>query len=174
MTFDSAKAALASTRFVDLRWVQETGSTNADMVGLLAEVTVSPDRPVVLVTDFQSAGRGRLDRTWAAPAGSSVLMTIGLPIAHVPADRWTLLTSALALAVAGAPSVEGVLKVKWPNDLVAVGVGDDGGDRKVGGVLAELRDIPGRGSCALLGIGLNANWPDLPADLQSTATSLQR
>lgn len=173
MTFDRAKAALAGTRFADVRWVAETGSTNADMADLLAEAASGPEprRPIVLLADHQTAGRGRLDRTWEAPPGSSLLMTIGLSVDDVPPERRTLLTAALAVAVTD-PLPD--LRIKWPNDLVAVGVGDDGGDRKVGGILAEMRSVPGLGDCVLLGLGLNLNWPEIPPELDGIATSMNR
>jgi BirA family biotin operon repressor/biotin-[acetyl-CoA-carboxylase] ligase len=184
VTFDSANAALQGSRFCDLRHVTSTGSTMVDVLEMLSEPTDHPSQPVVLVADHQTAGRGRLGRAWEAPDGASVLMTIGLPVLSVPTERRTLLTSALALAVVGAPSVEGVLKIKWPNDLVAPGVGADGSDRKVAGILAELHrlpgepadhgGVPGRGDCVLLGIGLNVNIPEFPDELAGIAESLQR
>jgi len=171
MAFERAKAALVGTRFSDLRWVAGTGSTNADMLGLLAERAgvPGPATPIVLLADHQSAGRGRLDRTWEAAPGSSLLMTIGLPLADLPVPRRTLLTAALAVSVTDA---QPELRIKWPNDLVAVGVGADGGDRKVGGILAEVHTVAGVGDCALLGMGLNVNWPQIPDDLDGIATSL--
>ena len=172
VTFASANAALQHSRFADLRHVSSTGSTMVDVLEMLAEPTDDPSRAVVLVADHQTAGRGRLDRVWEAPEGASVLMTVGLPVLSVPFERRTLLTSALALAVVGAPSVEGMLSIKWPNDLVARGVGADGTDRKVAGILAELHRlpgepadhgcVPGRGDCVLLGVGLNVNLPEIP------------
>lgn len=180
MSFLRAKAALAATRFADLRWVASTGSTNRDMLDLLAAPSGDPSRPVVLIADHQVAGRGRLDRTWVAPPGASVLMTVGLPTGGLLPERRTLLTSALALAVAGAPTVRGALRLKWPNDLVAQGAAPGGGDLKVGGLLAELHQVPGRGECVLLGIGVNVNWVtvgndgDVPAEVATVAGSLDR
>ena len=171
MGFERAKATLAGTRFADLRWVAETGSTNADMVGLLAEKATGehPRQPVVLVADHQTAGRGRLDRTWESPPGASLLMTIGMWVEPYPPERRTLLSAALAMSVTD-PLPD--LRIKWPNDLVAVGVGEDGGDRKAGGILAEVRAIEGIGDCALLGLGLNLNWPEIPEELAGIATSM--
>ena len=171
MAFERAKAALTGTRFADLRWVPTTGSTNADMVGLLAadRSDEAGDGPIVLLTDHQSAGRGRLDRTWEAPAGASILMTIGMSVDQVPMERRTLLTAALAASVTDAAPD---LRIKWPNDLVAVGSGTDGGDRKVGGILAEVHAVAGRGDCVLLGLGLNVNWPTIPDELEGIATAL--
>jgi BirA family transcriptional regulator, biotin operon repressor / biotin---[acetyl-CoA-carboxylase] ligase len=174
MAFERAKAVLADSRFADLRWVATTGSTNADVVALLADGSApaaggTAGAGVVLVADHQTAGRGRLDRTWEAPPGSSVLMSVGLPLDGIAPERRTLLTSALALAVTDAVAE---LRIKWPNDLVAVAVGHDGGDRKVGGILAEAHAVPGRGAWVVIGLGLNVNWPAIPDELSAIATSL--
>lgn len=171
MSFERAKAALSGTRFADFRWVEETGSTNADMVEILRTQDPSEDRrPAVLVADHQTSGRGRRDRSWEAPPGSSILMSIGLPLAGIEADRWPLVNAAVALAaVDAAPD----LRVKWPNDLVAPGSGADGADLKVGGILAELHaDLGGMGDCLVVGVGLNVNWTRMPDELADTATSL--
>ncbi len=171
MPFARAKAALAGTRFADLRWVEETGSTNADVASILASQDPSQDRrPVVLVAGHQTAGRGRRDRTWEAPPGASLLMTVGIPVGDIDAERWPLVNAAVALAaVDAAPD----LRVKWPNDLVAPGVGADGADLKVGGILAELHpDLGEMGPCLVVGLGLNLNWGRMPPELEATATSL--
>lgn len=176
MSFERAKAALSGTRFADLRWVEETGSTNADVLELIAASGVV-HRSIVLVADHQTAGRGRMQRVWEAPPGTSVLMSIGIPVDDVPAARRTLLTTALALAVTDARPE---LRLKWPNDLVVpsapTAVGDPAdplGYRKVGGILAESHRI-GAGEWVVLGIGLNVNWPEVPAELAALATSIDR
>jgi BirA family biotin operon repressor/biotin-[acetyl-CoA-carboxylase] ligase len=155
---DRAKAALRGTRFADLRWVPTTGSTNADLPVLLAErgATGGPPAPLVLVADHQTAGRGRLDRTWEDEPGASLLVSIGLGVADLPAERLTLLPSAVGAAAVDACSGT---RLKWPNDLVAPGAGPDGTDLKLGGVLSELVDVDGVGS-------------SVPAELTDVATSL--
>ncbi len=171
MPFERAKAALGGTRFADLRWVAETGSTNADVAGILRSADPSAGRsPVVLIADHQVAGRGRRDRTWEARPGSSLLMSVGLPVGDIDAQRWSLLNAAVALAaVDAAPD----LRIKWPNDLVAPRAGEGGADLKVGGILAELHhDLGSQGPCIVIGLGLNLNWVEMPAELVDTATSL--
>lgn len=171
MPFERAKAALSGTRFADLRWVQETGSTNADVAEILRSGGPSTGRgAVVLIADHQVAGRGRRDRTWEARPGSSLLMSIGLPVGELDPQRWSLLNAAVALAaVDAAPD----LRIKWPNDLVAPGAGESGADLKVGGILAELHhDVGDRGPCIVIGLGLNLNWVEMPGELADTATSL--
>ena len=103
------------------------------------------------VADHQSAGRGRLGRTWEAPAGASLLTSL-LFRPDLPIERRHLVTTAVALAGAAAIGEAGPV-LKWPNDLLVEG-------RKVGGVLAEAdRDA------VVVGIGINLNWEgDPPAN----------
>lgn len=185
VSFHRAKSALAGTRFGDLRSVPETGSTNADMRDLLASAALTGDTipaPMVLLADHQTAGRGRLDRSWQAPPGSSVLMSIGMPVAAIDVSRRGLATTCLALAVTDATAAIGLsqVRIKWPNDLVVEpsephsdSPEDGPGYRKLGGILAELHPIPGIGDCLVLGIGLNVNWPEIPPELVASATSLR-
>jgi BirA family biotin operon repressor/biotin-[acetyl-CoA-carboxylase] ligase len=171
MPFERAKAALSGSRFADLRWVESTGSTNADVARILLERGPGdPRTPVVLIAGHQSAGRGRRDRTWEAPPGASLLMTIGLSVAEVAPERWSLINAALALAaVDAAPS----LRIKWPNDLVAPGAGLRGADLKVAGLLSEIHPaVSGAGPWLVAGLGMNLNWTEMPAALATTATSL--
>jgi BirA family transcriptional regulator, biotin operon repressor / biotin---[acetyl-CoA-carboxylase] ligase len=99
------------------------------------------------VADHQSAGRGRLGRTWEASAGSSLLTSILLR-PQLPPDRLHLVTAAVALAASDAlADVAGFTPaLKWPNDLLV-------DDRKLAGVLAEA-DLPS----VVVGIGINLNW----------------
>lgn len=168
VTFDRAKAILSGTRFADLRHVAETGSTNAD----LADAARSGDGECALVADHQSAGRGRLDRRWDAPAGASLLLSV-LVRPPFPAGGPHLLGTALGLAAVDALGTPGGARVglKWPNDVVAVGTGADGGDRKLGGLLAEY--VAGAEPAVVVGLGLNLHWPHgFPPDLAEVATSV--
>lgn len=148
--------------------------------------------PIVLLADHQTAGRGRLNRSWQAPPGSSLLMTIGLPLTAIAADRRSLLTNCLALAVIDALHQLDINQVgiKWPNDLVCEpdpvsestadskqalsADGNTQGYYKLGGILAEIHQIPRLGDCALLGLGLNVNWPEVPTELLGIASSLNK
>jgi BirA family biotin operon repressor/biotin-[acetyl-CoA-carboxylase] ligase len=104
----------------------------------------------------QSAGRGRQGRTWSAPAGRALLMSLVL---HDPPS---LLPLAAAVAVAEAAGPQAT--IKWPNDVLL-------GGRKVAGILAEGRPQEG---WAVLGVGLNVavRPADLPAELRDTAAGL--
>ena len=176
MSFSRAKAALTQNRFSDLRWTAETGSTNADVLGILTESASGSPPPTVdvaLVADHQTAGRGRLDRTWEAPAGSSLLMTAGTTQVIDDDRRGLALTCMSLAAIEAIMAVAGFeAAIKWPNDIVAVGAGEDNGDRKVAGVLAELAPLEGGGAAVAVGIGVNCNWGAIPGHLEGIATSL--
>ncbi len=108
----------------------------------------------VVVAEHQTAGRGRLGRSWEAEAGQNLLLSLVLRPSVVPAQapRCVLLWAA---AMAHALD----LWVKWPNDLV------DDQDRKLGGMLAELELEGDRVGAVILGVGLNVNqerFPGLP------------
>lgn len=120
---------------------------------------------LVAVAEEQTAGRGRLGRTWVAPAGASLLMSLLLRPA-LPVDRLHLATAAVALAGADALSLiaEITPTLKWPNDLLV-------GNRKLAGVLTEVDGPQGDGGLAVVvGIGINCTWPDeLPAEIADVA-----
>ncbi|MEN9823040.1 MAG: hypothetical protein RLZ04_1466 [Actinomycetota bacterium] len=126
--------------------VDETGSTNADL--LAAAAAGAPDRSV-LVARHQTAGRGRLDRRWEAPAGVNLLTSIlfrgWVNDPHQLTQRVALAAQEASRQVAG---VEALLK--WPNDLLV-------GTAKLAGILAQAR--PGAtGLDVVVGIGLNVGW----------------
>jgi BirA family transcriptional regulator, biotin operon repressor / biotin---[acetyl-CoA-carboxylase] ligase len=171
MRGDRARSDLAGTRFADVRWVAETGSTNRDLLDLAAGGGADG---VVLVADHQSAGRGRLDRSWHAPADGSLLLSVLFRPTSTDAH---LLTTAVGVAAAEACRMVADVAplLKWPNDLVVAGA--DGVVRKLSGILAESTVTDGRLDVVVVGLGLNVNWPDpesgeLPDDLASTATAL--
>lgn len=166
---------LAGTRFGDVRAVAETGSTNDDLMAL---ARAGAPEGVVLVADHQRAGRGRLGRTWTAPPGSSLLLSVLLrpPLAL---DSAHALTTALALAaVEACRDVAGVaVGLKWPNDLVVAVPGADGtgpvAERKLAGVLAESSLEGDRFAAVVVGLGLNVAWSgDPPDELADIAVTL--
>ncbi|MFO7250390.1 MAG: biotin--[acetyl-CoA-carboxylase] ligase [Actinomycetes bacterium] len=141
--------------------VGRTGSTNAD----LAEAArAGAPEGTVLVTEYQSAGRGRQGRTWSAPPRSGLMFSVLLR-PRVPVARLGWLP--LLVGVAGATAVRRIAEVdvrlKWPNDLLA-------GERKLAGVLAERVESGGDGA-VVVGMGLNVSLrrEELPVP---TATSL--
>ncbi|NED92870.1 biotin--[acetyl-CoA-carboxylase] ligase [Streptomyces sp. SID11233] len=141
--------------------VDATGSTNSDLAARAAGLTEG----TVLVAEEQTAGRGRLDRTWTAPARSGLFFSVYLTPGAVPVQRWGWLPLLAGVAVAtGLARSAGVdTALKWPNDLL-VTVGTQ--ERKAGGILAERA-----GDGVVIGIGLNVSLreDELPAP---TAASL--
>jgi len=136
---------------------------------------------IVVVADHQTAGRGRLGRTWSAPPDSALLTTVLL---RPPAAVANATTMAVAVALTEAVvAVAGVdLRIKWPNDLVAPGDGMQV-DLKVAGILAEVdwpagsqasggwpRQTSGSRLVVAAGAGLNVTRPDdVPDDLADRA-----
>jgi len=111
----------------------------------------------VVVADNQTAGRGRQGRSWEAPPGSGLFATFVLPPGPLV---------VFAAGVAAAESCGPEVRLKWPNDLML-------DDRKLGGVLAEIR-----GKKALVGIGINLTWAppgaaELGADRDALLERLQ-
>ena len=157
-----ARTALEPTRFRDVRWFSELDSTNRY---LLDEARAGAPEGLVAVADHQTAGRGRLGRTWTAPPGASLLTSILL---RPELDALHLVTVAVALAAADACRSLSAVEpgLKWPNDLVV-------DDRKLAGVLAEADLGPAAGPSVVVGIGINVNWPDgPPPELVGIATAL--
>ena len=144
-----------------LEVLAEIGSTNTELVRLVTAEPGAWPAPAVLVTDHQTAGRGRLGRAWSAQAGDSLAISVLLR-PRVPAERLGWLSLAAGAAMTEALVGLGVpARAKWPNDVLIDG-------RKVCGVLAEvLADRSG----VVVGAGLNhaAAREDLPVP---TATSL--
>jgi BirA family biotin operon repressor/biotin-[acetyl-CoA-carboxylase] ligase len=163
-----ARAALAagfSGHDGSVRYTATTGSTNTDLLELAA--TGAPEW-TVLVAGHQGAGRGRLGRSWNAPAGSSLLVSVLLRPAGDPVLAPTVsLTAAVAMAGALRAACGIDARCKWPNDLTA-------GGRKLGGVLAEARVEQGLVTHLVVGAGVNLlqREPDLPDATHGAATSV--
>jgi BirA family biotin operon repressor/biotin-[acetyl-CoA-carboxylase] ligase len=128
--------------------VRSTGSTNSDLVALAGAGKAAEGS--VLVAEEQTAGRGRLDRQWTAPARSGLFFSVLLRPSEVPVARWGWLPLLTGVAVAtGLSRSAGVdTALKWPNDLL-VSIG--GEERKAGGILAERAGEDG----VVVGVGIN-------------------
>ena len=120
-------------------WIDQTGSTNADLLN--KPFNRDPVGPRVLVSRIQTGGRGRMGRPWTTIPGASLALSVAFE-RRVPSSNW----QGLSIAV-GAVLVEQLisskeappsLKLKWPNDLWIDG-------RKVGGILIEVRRTSGAG-----------------------------
>lgn len=138
-----------------------TASTNAD---LAAAAQAGAPEGTVHVTAHQTAGRGRLDRSWEAPPGSGVTASILLRPSAVPDHLWTWLPLLTGVAVAEAVVALGAdVRLKWPNDVLAA-------DRKLAGILVERIETPD-GPAAVVGVGINVAMTDAQLPVPD-ATSL--
>ncbi len=142
-------------------------STNDLAMSLAAEEGIG--HGTVIVADRQTRGKGRLGRRWESPGGKNIYMSLIIRPELSPPDL-TMLT--VLAAVAGARAIQNTgdipAKIKWPNDLMI-------DDKKLGGILTEVRSDPDRISLAVIGIGINVNMrsADFPGGLRSIATSMR-
>ena len=134
----------------DLEVLFEVDSTN-DF--LYAAAMPPAGHPRVLFAELQRAGRGRRGRSWLAPFGSGLTFSIAWSFPDVPADLSAL---SLAMGVSVAQTLRAVgaqeTMLKWPNDIVWR-------QRKLGGLLIQLRSEAGGAACVVVGLGINVALP---------------
>ncbi len=135
-----------------VHWVEETSSTQTDLVARALDGGLV--HGYALAARRQTAGRGRRGRTWEAPAGSCLTMSMLLR-PNIPLKQLPLVTLAVAVAIREASGVGGI---KWPNDLL------DDSRRKFAGILAEAEVFKGYLQHVVVGIGVNltASPPNVP------------
>lgn len=126
----------------------ELGSTNQE--GKL-RLQATGGRELALLADKQTAGRGRLNRSWEAPAASGILCTLTFRLGNLPLDKAYLFTAALALSIQKTAQIlAGIsLDLKWPNDVLR-------NAKKCCGILAEVESMP-EAIWLVLGFGLNTH-----------------
>ncbi|WP_144122378.1 biotin--[acetyl-CoA-carboxylase] ligase [Catellatospora sichuanensis] len=162
LPLDPAPLAALPRWRVEMR--AETGSTNADAAVAAREGAAEG---LVVTAESQTAGRGRLGRTWVSPPRAGLAVSVLLrPASDVSGWGWLPLLAGVALAeaVRAVTGLEPALK--WPNDLLI-------GGRKCAGLLAEV-PVPG---AVVIGIGLNVSLgadelPDTPTGLPATSLLL--
>jgi BirA family biotin operon repressor/biotin-[acetyl-CoA-carboxylase] ligase len=138
------ESARGRVKRLDTVWT--VGSTNT----LLLERTNPPvGSGEALLAEYQTAGRGRRGRTWVAPPGGSICLSLSWMFREMPRDLGALglvigVCALRALRLLGA----GQVGLKWPNDLLV-------DERKLGGILIELRAESTGPACVVIGIGLN-------------------
>ena len=168
---DALRAALdadVAARLAKLEVFTELDSTNRYLLAAPPPI----GKLDVCIAEFQTAGRGRRGRRWNAPLGSGIALSVGWQFAGMPAEP-SALTLAVGVAVRRALArVAGLtIALKWPNDLVF-------DERKLGGILLELRAEAHGGAHVVAGIGLNvalpssllpslSDWPRGAVDLQT-------
>jgi len=122
----------------------------------------------LVIADSQMCGRGRLNRAWHSPEGvnlyCSLILTQALSPALLP---WVPLATGLGVAEGVESCTSLAICLKWPNDILI-------GKKKLGGILCESIRQGTHGLAVIVGIGINVNaqQADFPAELQGTATSL--
>ena len=145
-----------------VHFARETDSTNLWIKRLAKEG--APEGTLALA-EFQSAGRGRLGRSWEVPEGTSVMMSILLRPKFEPQYAPTL-TLVMGMAVAKAVKSLGFdVSIKWPNDVVV-------SHKKICGILTEMGVRDGKIDYAVIGVGINVNIKEFPEEMADKATSL--
>ena len=153
-----------STRWAGhpLYYAEEIDSTN-----LWAQRLAEEGKPggTLCVADFQTAGRGSRGRRWEEEPGLSVMMSL-LLTPSFPAERASMLTLVMGMAVAGAVQSFGLpATIKWPNDVVV-------SKKKICGILTEMRLQGSEIRDVVIGVGINVNAREYPPELADKATSL--
>jgi len=123
----------------------------------------------VVLADRQTAGRGRLQRSWFSPPGANVYGSLVFSFnSEFQAMGWIPLMAGTAIAQAIEDHAEIGINLKWPNDILV-------DERKVGGILCESFKRSSTETCVVIGFGINVNLPEtaFPKDLELIATSLQ-
>ena len=142
----------------------EIDSTNLE---IKRRAEAGEEGPVLVVSDCQTAGRGRRGRTWLSPPGKDIYMSFLLR-PYIRPEHASMLTIVAALAVAGGIAEATGLNtgIKWPNDAVA-------GGKKICGILTEMSTDMEEISYVVPGIGINVNSESFLPEIADTATSLK-
>ena len=143
LLMDEVRPRVLGDLWTSVEVVAATGSTNADLLA-----RGGPEGQV-LVAEEQTAGRGRMGRSWVSEPGAALTFSVLLRPVSVPAYRrgWLPLLAGVAVATAVRSVAHVPATLKWPNDVLA-------GDRKLAGILAEQA-----GDAIVIGIGLNVATP---------------
>ncbi len=147
-----------------IEYFPSTTSTNDEAWRLIDK---GADDGLVVLAEYQSAGRGRLGRTWESPRGASLLASVVLISRHDELTGGDLgLIAAVAVVDAVTSTTDVTPAIKWPNDILVEG-------RKLGGILIESRRRD-TAAAFVVGIGLNClqQHGHLTGELASLATSL--
>lgn len=171
---DELRAALEATAAergvfgARLRYASEVGSTND-----LAAAAADRGEPegTTFVAAAQTAGRGRLGRTWCSPPGAGLY--VSTIVRRASLAPWITLAGGVAVAEGIQTATALPLQLKWPNDIVAVGGAGFRARRKIAGILAEASSGPEGVSHVVLGIGINVRPASFPPELADRASSIE-
>lgn len=151
----------------EIIFFESIGSTNTAALELAEK---GAPHGTVVIADRQTKGKGRLGRTWVSPPKKNIYMSVILRPELEPKDA-TLLTIMTAVSCAKGVMKSTGLKaeIKWPNDLMI-------SNKKLGGILTEMKSDPDGIVFAVIGIGINVNSKtkkDFPPDIRGIATSIK-
>jgi len=150
----------------EVRFLQETESTNRDVD---AAAQAGATEGLLIMADSQTAGRGRMTRTWFSPSGAnlyfSLLLRPDVELAVAPSLPLVVGLAVAEAIVACAPAL--LPKIKWPNDILVNG-------KKICGILCELQTRQDNVDYIVVGIGVNVNLTadQIPAELKERTTSV--
>jgi BirA family biotin operon repressor/biotin-[acetyl-CoA-carboxylase] ligase len=165
LILDEIKTKLRGIIGREIHFFETVSSTNT----IALERAEKAPEGTVVIADSQDKGRGRLGRIWISPPGVNIYMSIILRPQLTPKDG-SLITIMSAVACATAlRSITGLeITTKWPNDLMI-------NNKKMGGILTELKTQQHKITSAIVGIGINVNAEvsDFPEEMKQTATSLK-
>ena len=149
----------------EILFFESVSSTNTVAMEMAAQGCAEG---TIVMAETQTAGKGRLGRSWISPAGKNLYMSIVLRPAMSPRDATALtLLSAVACASAIRSSSSVAVTIKWPNDIIV-------GNLKLGGILTEIKADIDRITHAVVGIGINVNLTiaDMSDRIKAIATSV--
>ncbi len=167
----SIDAALSGTVFAGK--LHHFATIDSTQTRALTDAAAGAASGQVYIADEQTAGRGRGGHTWhSEPDRGLYLTALVRPQLHSNDVLKLSLAAALAAQASLLHATGLIIDLRWPNDLVVSTAGQP--SRKLGGILTEAVSTPdGTLRHAAIGIGINLNQIDFPADLQATATSVQ-
>ena len=140
---------------------------DSTMIDAVRRAEAGAEEGTMVIADRQTAGRGRLGRSWISEPGVGLYFSIVLR-PPTPPERAAVLTLAMGLGVArGLAKVSGaVFDLRWPNDVLL-------NEKKCCGILVESAAEAGSLRYAVVGIGINVNQPSMPEEIAAIATSLR-
>lgn len=148
-----------------VRFYEELDSTNLQAK---LDAEKGAGEGTLIVSDMQTAGRGRRGRAWSSPPGTNVYFTLVLrPDFQVEQASMVTLVTGLAVAEGIHATCGLEARIKWPNDIVVNG-------KKVCGMLAEMSTERDFIHYVVMGVGVNVARQDFPAEIAQTATCLER
>ncbi|GAB4539246.1 MAG: biotin--[acetyl-CoA-carboxylase] ligase [Anaerolineales bacterium] len=149
----SLKKQLTKLNLGEIRYFDSIGSTNDEALAWAA--SDAPDLSLV-VADEQTSGRGRLNRTWRTPPGTSLAASLILRPTDAQRAYASRMAGLAALAIADALTLRGLdAQIKWPNDVLL-------GGEKVAGILVESVWMGDHADAAILGMGVNVQQAAVP------------